>query len=206
MANITDTGFKWVKGNTGAERAPIEERPVVTTQSGAIFRGDCVKLVSDGTVIKCAAGDAVYGVVTSIVRYKDTSGVIRSGNFLPDATVFSGAPSLSNPQASIVSLIPAAGQVFEADVDTSQATITAAQGIMGNNVNIVATTGSTTTGRSGHVIDGGSTTTPATTSSLQWRLLEIVPDPLNDVTSANWKARVSINLGNQPNLGGTTGV
>lgn len=206
MANLTMTGFRWVRSNVGANVQPIEERPVITSNAVAVAAGDCVKLVSDGTVIPCAAGDAVYGVVNAAVRYKNSSGQIVAGNAVPITTTFSGAPSVSNPQASIVSLTPAMGQVFEADVDTSQATITAAQGIMGNNVNIVATASNTTSGRSGHVIDGGSTTVPATTSSLQWRLLEISPDPLNDVTSANWKARVCINFGNQPGLPGSTGV
>lgn len=206
MANIADTGFKWVKARNGAERAPIEERPVASAQTGGIFKGDCVKLVSDGTVIACAAGDAVYGVVTSVVRYKDSTGVVRSGNYLPASTSYSNAPGLANPQASIVALIPVVGQVFEVDVDTAVASITAAQDLMGNNANIVAGSGNTTSGRSGHLLDGGSTTAPATTSTLQWRLLEVVPDPLNDVTSANWKARVTINKGNDPNVAGTTGV
>ncbi len=206
MANQTITGFRWVKSRTGANVQPMEERPVISSNAAGVFAGDCVKLVSDGTVIPCAAGDAVYAVVNGAVRYKNSSGQIVTGNYVPITTTFTGAPSLSNPQASIVSVTPVEGQVFEADVDTLQATVTAAQGIMGNNVNIVATAGSTSSGRSGHVIDGGSTTAPATTNSLQWRLLEIVPAPLNDVTAANWKARVVISLGNSPNLGGTTGV
>ena len=130
-------------------------------------------------------------------------GQVVAGNFLPVTTAYTGAPTLSNPQASVVSVTPAMGQVFEADVDTAMATATAAQDLMFNNADIVATAGSTSTGRSGHVINGASGTGTATA---QWRLLEVVLSPDNDVTAANWKVRMTLNEGTEPIPGTATGT
>src|SRR4051812_11001792 len=204
MANNVNTGFKWVRSRMGADRAPIEERVVASAYGTAIALGDCVKLVSDGTIAACAAGDAVYGVSNGAVRYKDSAGVVRSGNAVPISTTYTGSAALSNPQASVVQVIPAQGQVFEADANTAAATLAAAQDSMFNNCDIVATASTVATGRSNHVID--YTGSFPGTGTAQWRLLEIVPDPLNDVTAVNWKVRVTLNEGTEPIPGTATGT
>lgn len=204
MANIQIGGFRWIKSRFGvAGCAPVEERPVATANGTAIFKGDIVKLVSDGTVIAAAAGDTVSHVVVGVVRYKNSSGVITTGNFLPASTAFTGAPAVSNPQASVLSVIPLQGQILEADCDTAMASITAAQDLMSNNGDLVATAGNTTTGRSGFVMNTASGTGTGTAT---FRFLEVVLDPSNDVTAANWKVRVTLNEGNEPVPGSATGV
>lgn len=203
MANMVMTGFRWVKGRNGTVLQPVEERVVATANAAPLFHGDCVKLVSDGTVIAAAAGEAIYGVCIGAVRYKNSSGQVVSGNFLPVSTAYTGPPSLANPQASVVSVTPAQGQIFEADCDTAVASVTAAQDLMFNNGDIVATAGSTSTGRSGHVMNTASGTG---TGTAQWRFLEVVPDPLNDVTAANWKVRITLNEGTEPSPGTATGT
>lgn len=204
MANIVMGGFRWIKNRQGANVEPIEERVAASGLAGGIFHGDCVKLVSDGTIAPCSAGDAVYGVAKAAIRYKNSSGQIVAGNFLPASTTYTGAPSISNPQASVLSITLCQGQVFEADVDTAQASITAAQDLMFNNADMAAGAGgNTTTGRSTQVINGAAGTG---TGTAQWRLLEVVPDPLNDVTAANWKVRITLNEGTEPVPGTATGT
>lgn len=205
MANIAIGGARWIKRRGGLNLEGREECPVASAYGTAIFLGDLVKRVSDGTIAAAAAGDAVYGIAAGAIRYKSSAGVIGvAGNHLPASISFSGAPSITNPQASIVAVIPLCkDDVFEMDVDTLAATITAAQDLVGNNFDIVATAGSTTTGRSGYVVNNAS---GQGTGTAQIRLLEVVPDPLNDVTAVNWKGRFVINESTETVPGTATGT
>lgn len=204
MANIAVGGFRWVRSRLGGNTAPIEEMPVASNNSTAIFTGDIVKRVSDGTVIIAAAGDLTLAyVVVGVVRYKRSDGAIVAGNYLPASTTYTGAPAVSNPQASILSLIPTQYQIFECDANTAAASITAAQDIVGNNCDFVATAGNTSSGRSGFVLD---TSAPGT-GTANWRVLDIVNSPDNDVTSVNYKVRVTVNEDNADTVpGSATGV
>lgn len=195
MANTAMGGFRWARSKIGAKTEPRERGVVITANSGAIFRGDAVKRVSDGTFIVCAAGDAVYGIADGVERYKNSSSQIVSGNYLPDATAYSGTPTLDNPQASVIYIIPCRDQVFEVDVNTAATTLTTAQDLVGNNADLVATAGSTASGRSGFVLN---TASGSGTGTAQFQILEIVQMPGNDVTAVNWKALVQVNEGNEP--------
>lgn len=203
MANMAIGGFRWIKSRVSTNHEPQEERLVASNNTTAIFRGDCVKLVSDGTVVVAAAGDAIYGVCTGCVRYKRSDGVIAAGNYLPATTTYTGNIAFTNSQASIISVTPAQGQVFEADCDTAMSTINAAQDLMFNNGDFVATAGSTASGRSGHVMNTASGTG---TGTANWRFLEVVLTPDNDVTAASWKVRVTLNEGTEPIPGTATGT
>ena len=207
MANTAIGGFRWMRDRDGGSHQPIEERPVASAYGTGIFRGDVVKKVSDGTVAVCSAGDAAYGVVQSCVRYKDGTGLIRSGSFLPASTSYSGAPSISNPQASIVAITPVRNQIFEVDMGTAAATITAAQSLVGNNCDYATGAGGdTTTGRGTYYGDNSSTGT----ATANIRILEVSPWGMgysqNDVTAVNWKALVEFNEGEEPVPGSATGT
>lgn len=207
MANQVMGGFRWLRNRNGGALQPIEEKPVASAYGTGIFRGDVVKKVSDGTVAVCAAGDAAYGVVQSCVRYTDASGLIRSGSFLPASTSYSGAPSISNPGASIVAVTPVRNQMFEVDFGTLAASITAAQSLVGNNCDFhTGAGGSTSTGRSSYYADNAS---PGTATA-NLRILEVSPWGIgysqNDVTAANWKGIVEFNEGEEPVPGSATGT
>lgn len=204
MANIQVGGFRWVRSRLGGNTAPIEEMPVASNNSTAIFSGDIVKRVSDGTVIVAAAGDLTLAyVVVGCARYKRSDGAIVAGNYLPASTTYTGAPSVANPQASILTCIPLQYQILECDANTAVASETAAQDLVGNNCDFVATAGNTSTGRSGFVLD---TSAPGTATA-NFRVLEIVRSPDNDVTSVNFKVRVTVNEDNADTLpGSATGV
>lgn len=202
MANDVVKGIRWVASSIGG-RMPVEEGVVITAQSGAIFTGDPIKRVSDGTFIVAAGGDTtICGVCIGVKQYKTSAGRIESGNYLPNATAYDGAPTLDNPQASIIRYVPTLHQEFELDMNTAQATVTAAQGTVGNNFDISVGTGSTTTGRSACVGDNAS---PATTTA-NVRLKRIVLTPKNDVTAVNWKGIVEFVEGNHPSPTSATGV
>jgi hypothetical protein len=204
MANNAIGGFRWRRNKFGQNIAPVVEFPVASAYGTGIFRGDPVKLVSDGTVAAAAVGDATFGICIGAVRYKNSSGQIVAGNFLPASTSFSGAPDVSNPQASIVAIIPVQGQVFEIDMSAGQASITAARSFVNENFDVVAGAGTTASGRSGYTMD--TTTHNPATATLVWRCVDVSPDPANDVTAANWKALVVCNVGNDAFGSSTTGV
>lgn len=202
MANMAMGGFRWVKARRGLNLEPREERPVASGYATGIFRGDLLKKLADGTVAVAGIGDAVYAVADGAVRFK-SAGVVIAGNFIPAGTTYTGAPSITNPQASIVACIPVVGQFFEVDVNTGQADITTAQGLMNNNANVaLGAGGSTSTGRSTYVLDS---TTAGTTAALQFRMLEISTQPMNDVTAANWKVIGEFNVGQEPSPTTATG-
>jgi hypothetical protein len=175
----------------GAKDPNVEILPVANNYATAICRGDCLKRVSDGTVAVCAAGDSVDFVADGIDQY-NSSGVLVKGNRVPANTTFSPT-TVGSPNETRVRCIPVRGVIFEADVDTAAASVATAQGLVGNNFDIVATAGSSTTGRSGHVINGASGSGTATAT---WRLVGICTRLDNDVTSANWKGRFVINESN----------
>lgn len=203
MANTAIGGFRFHKMRNGANRPHVEELPVASAYATGIFRGDPVKRASDGTIQAAAAGDTnVLGVADGVVRYKASDGTIKSGNFLPASTTYSGAPHTSNPEASIVRVILARDVIFEADANTAAASFTAAQSLIDNNADVAAGAGgSTTTGRSTYVLDNSSTGT----ATAQCRIVGIATDPLNDVTSTNWKALIEFNESTEVQFG-TTGT
>jgi hypothetical protein len=204
MANIAIGGARLIKRRAGGNLEGTEEMPVASAYGTAIFYGDLVKRVNDGTIAAAAAGDAVYGIAAGAVRYKNGSGQIVAGNHLPASTTFTGSAHISNPQASIVKVIPlGSGDIFEMDVDTVVADVAAAQSLVGNNFDIVATAGSTTTGRSGYVVNNAS---GMGTATAQIRMNAVSTDPLNDVTAVNWKAQFIVNETTEPTLGVATGV
>lgn len=203
MANLVNGGLRWLRNRDGGKDMPVERGVVITAQSGAIFTGDPIKRVNDGTFIVAAGGDTtICGVCIGVEQYKNSSGQIVSGNYLPNATAYTGAPSLSNPQASIIRYVPAARQVFELDMNTAEASLTTAQTSVGNNIDVSVGTGSTITGRSACV---GANTSPGT-GTANVRIIGIVQSPDNDVTAVNWKAEVELVEGTEPAPGSATGT
>lgn len=202
MANFTLGGLRWAKSRDGGKQ-PVERGVVASAYATGIFRGDPVKRVNDGTLAVAAAGDAVLGVCTGVMQYKASDGTIRGGNFLPASTTYSGTGHLGNPQASIIFYTPVQRQVFEADVNAAVASLAAAQTLVGNNFDVAAGAGgSTTSGRSTYVIDHAT----AATTTAQFRLMEIVQDALNDVTAVNWKGLFEVVESTEPAPGTATGT
>jgi len=198
-------GAHWVRSMTGPSLGtpPTVELPVATANTLGLFAGDCLQILTGGTVYPTTVGGGSYPyisyVLLSMTRYYGSDGVIRRGPFLPAATAYTGTTSLANPLASIALCIPVANQIFALTVPTAEATLTAAQAKVGKCIDINPGAGTTVTGQSGHLIYTGTDATygwQATTVSGQLRLEEIprvgLDGLLNDPTIANWTGYFSV--------------
>jgi hypothetical protein len=201
MANTAEGGFRFVRMRNGSTVPNVEIMPVANNYGTAIFRGDVLKRVNDGTVAVHGAADAVvYGVADGIVQY-NSGGQLRSGNYLPANTTFSPT-TVGSPNESLVRVILAKDAIFEVDAATAVADIATAQGLVGNNADGATGSGSTVTGRSGHTL----TVAGISDGTAAFRVLEVSKRIDNDVASVNWKVLVSVNETMEPLVGSVTGV
>ena len=158
----------------------VTEYSIASGASGNIFSGDPVKMANTGTILVAAAGDQLLGVFRGC-KYTNASGEVIYSSYWPDGTVSSDAVAfvVDDPNA-----------LFEIQ---SAATGSVVQTVVGNNADIVYTSGSTKTGISAVEISG---TTAAT--SAQLRIVGFSGDPDNNTLgtgsqSANVNMIVKIN-------------
>ena len=187
-------------GSSGLGTPPMQALPVASGQTLALFVGDALFHVSDGTVYPQTAGDAnaISHVMVSVKNFLGSDSIPRKNNFLPAATSYTGTVDLSNPLASVVLCIPTEDCLFEVDVPTGAASKTAAQALVGQTVNIVATAGNTSNGMSGHTTDTvANFKAPGDSTHGQLLLISIPQYDLtgraNDVTQAYWKGVFRVN-------------
>lgn len=200
MANRRIGGFKWRfnRLTPTATEPPIDILPVASGYSTALYDGDPVKKLSDGTIAAAAPGDTMYGVFAGAERYYDGS-VIRRGGSLPASTTYG---SLLERQ-SLARVIPFAGQIFELDANdgTTATTQSAHQALIGENCEWA--TGTNVNDQSGAVLN---ISTHATTNTLSLRLYNLATYPDQDFASAGVKYLVYCNLVQDGGPGTTTGV
>jgi hypothetical protein len=153
----------------------VTEYKIASGASGNIFSGDLVKMANTGTILVAAAGDQALGVFRGC-QYTDSSGDVIFSPYWPDGTVTSDAVAfvVDDPNA-----------LFEVQ---SAATGSVVQTVVGNNADIVYTSGSTITGISAVEISG---TTAAT--SAQLRIVGVSTDPENS-TLGTGSASTNVNL------------
>ena len=153
----------------------VTEYKIASGTSGNIFSGDLVKMANTGTILVAAAGDQALGVFRGC-QYTDSSGDVIYSPYWPDGTVTSDAVAfvVDDPNA-----------LFEVQ---SAATGSVVQTVVGNNADIVYTSGSTITGISAVEIGG---TTAAT--SAQLRIVGVSTDPENS-TLGTGSASTNVNL------------
>ena len=153
----------------------VTEYKIASGASGNIFSGDLVKMANTGTILVAAAGDQALGVFRGC-QYTDSSGDVIFSPYWPNGTVTSDAVAfvVDDPNA-----------LFEVQ---SAATGSVVQTVVGNNADIVYTTGSTITGISAVEISG---TTAAT--SAQLRIVGVSTDPENS-TLGTGSASTNVNL------------
>jgi hypothetical protein len=202
MANTAGSGFRFYKMRNGSSTPYTEVFPVASAYGTGLFRGDPVKLLSDGTIAVAAAGDTdVLGVACGVPQYKAADGFVKQGTYLPASTSHSG---LGTPNCSMVRVILARDAIFEVDADdgSTVTTVAGALNMVGENANHIATAaGSTTTGLSGYNLD----ISDHTTGAAQWRIVGVSSAPDNDVTATRAKYLVVLNEGSQPPFS-TTGI
>lgn len=187
MANVTLGGFRF-RAERGKDAPVIIPMPVASAFGTAIFRGDVLKQVAGGGVEPAAAGDTnLIGISNGVVQYWDGT-VVRPGSYLPASTTYGSNLS----RQSIISVILfSRDTLLEVDADdgSTATTLAAFQAFYGENCDITATAGSTTTGWSGHCLDISTRVDTAA----QFRIERVAPLPNQDYASSRVKLLVKPN-------------
>lgn len=213
MANVSKiNGFKPVKHITGAPyNGQANIYATAASDGTALFVGDVVKLAADanaqGIQLVTAAtagvagtGAAVLGVVVGIINTKldPVAGTLTTGSIALDTPVYRPAST-----AQYVLVADAPDVVFEVEATNAGSAYSFAVADVGQNANLYAGAGSTTTGTSAHSLDLND---KGTTATLPFKILGVSQRVDNEITGNYTKVLVKIN-NHQFNGGtGTAGV
>lgn len=193
MANSNaPTGFTPRRYRNGAPWNGVARTYFVpATDATALFVGDPVIIAGDGdangipTCTRATAAGA--GRITGVVV-----------GFQPAAPF--PLPYRPASTAAYVLVADDPDLLFEAQEDGVGGSLAATN--IGQNIDMIAGTGSTFTGNSGFMIDSS---TAAVTATLQWRIVELEPREDNAIgTTAKWL--VAINLPTETGAAGALGV
>lgn len=201
MANIQKGGFRpWgtLSGGEGVfPGSKIVE--LANNYATAVFRGDILTAVSDGTAAVSAAADNGKLLGVAIGFSYVISGRREPMPCIPANTTFTPT-TVGSPNASYVEYVPlTADVILEVDADDGVTITTVAGGIglLQENADIVTGTGDSTTGVSGMLLD---ISTHATTTA-NFRIIGITEYPHltnNDLTLTRAKYLVVCNEGILP--------
>lgn len=168
---------------------------ITSTYATALFRGDPVTLLDDGTLGVGVAGAACIGVFWG-VKWTDSTGRVRFENYWP------GNPGVLTGSTVEALVIDDPNTVFS--IQETSGTGTAGTPLaltdVGLNANFLYTAGSTATGQSAVSLNNASENT---TDTLNLKILGLDPTPGNAVGNfANWL----VTLNNHRYKNGVTGV
>lgn len=168
MANTNaPNGFRPVRHLSGGTHR-LNEYRIASALASDIFTGDIVVLKSDGYLDKGAATDTNIIGVFAGVRWTDTDGTPRMERRWPSGTATKGSAD------AFALVYDDPNTVFEAQCTTGTAF---AQTMVGNNADITATAGNTSTGQSKHSIAIAG----AGSATAQIRILGLVDRPDNEL-------------------------
>lgn len=212
MANTSKiNGFRPVKHVTGAPyNGQANIYGVASGDSTALFVGDVVKLAADGNaagiqyVTAHAAGVAgtgqpALGVVVGVINTKldPVDGRMSAGSISLDTPVYRPG---SVEQYVLVADSP--NLIYEVEATAAGSAYSFAVADVGQNANIFAGAGSTTTGNSAHSLNMSDKGTAAT---LPFKIVGVSKKIDNEVTGNYTKVLVQIN-NHQYKSVGTVGV
>lgn len=212
MANTSKiNGFRPVKHVTGAPyNGQANIYGVASGDSTALFVGDVVKLAADGNaagiqyVTAHAAGVAgtgqpALGVVVGVINTKldPVDGRMSAGSISLDTPVYRPG---SVEQYVLVADAP--DLIYEVEATAAGSAYSFAVADVGQNANIFAGSGSTTTGNSAHSLNMSDKGTAAT---LPFKIVGVSKKIDNEVTGNYTKVLVQIN-NHQFKSVGTVGV
>lgn len=183
--NTAKYGFRYERAISAMSPPSPEQMWIASTYANRIRIGDPVKLLATGSIDLCAAGEAVYGVVVGGGKYNDGTNNVPA-KFIPGGTTWTG-----HHNRSFLTVMPAAGVLFEVDVSNASAYTTEAlyAALVGNNADhALASVGAAT--------DATPTldlTSPVDTTA-QWRIVGVSKTLENeDYSGANVKLLVTVN-------------
>jgi hypothetical protein len=168
---------------------------IANAYATAIFRGDPVGVLADGTLGVGVAGSTITGVFWG-VKFIDSTGRVRFENFWP------GNPGVLTGSTVEALVIDDPNTVFtiQETSGTGTAGTPLALADRGLNANFLYTAGSTATGTSAVSLNNA---TEADTSTLNLKILQLDPTPGNAVGAfANWL----VIMNNQSYRAGVTGI
>lgn len=194
MANILRGGFHPVDSARFKPRKfSVASGYAPANSCVGIAKGEVVKLVTAGTLQIADAGDAalILGVVKS-VRYIGSDGSPVYGAYLPSGHTFTGDAAVNNFNAPWIEVWVDPDIEYMACVVTGTTNALAYAGL-GANMDLSATSSTTVS----TVYKESLRTLDATfvAGIAQFRINDIIRDPINDVTSANYRVKCQINEG-----------
>jgi hypothetical protein len=212
MANISKiNGFKPVKHVTGAPyNGQANIYATASSDGTALFVGDVVKLAADANaqgiqlVTAATAGVAgtgapVLGVVVGVINTKldPVAGSMTSGSISLDTPVYRPAST-----AQYVLVADSPDLICEVEATSAGSAYSFAVADVGQNANLYAGAGSTTTGNSAHSLDLADKGTAAT---LPFKIVGVSQKVGNEITGNYTKVLVQLN-NHQYKSVGTVGV
>lgn len=197
MSNILKGGFH---PRRGLRAVPSPRRYEVASGYGtALFPGDAVVFqaatsgLNSGTIMAAGAGSGKILGVIAHVSYVATTGFRVYGPYIPASTTYTPTSRGSgNASYAYVWDDPSIEYIACVNVGTTAALNYA--GIAQNMNLFTSTAGSTVYGRSGHQLDG----TYQGTADAQFRIIEMLRSPFNDLTSQFQTVVCRINDGTDP--------
>lgn len=201
-ANMPRDGFRYAPNTTGGMLVEPIPCVVATSYGTALYPGQAVKVVNDGTVSKSTTGDGslILGIIDSVKQYRNSDGQVQKhGLYLPASTTWTAWED-----RSIVNVIPCLpGVMFIAPADdaTTFTTRALAQAAVWENCDAVIGTANTALGLPSYKLDISG---HATTNTFQWKLLALLDSEGSDPAGgANYEYIVTCNL---PQLTAILGV
>lgn len=213
MANVSKiNGFRPVKHVNGSPyngQANIYFVP--STDATALFVGDVVKLAANGnadgypqvtaaTAGTAGTGAAAVGVVVGVVNTKldPVTGKMTAGSIALDTPQYRPAST-----AQYVLVADATDVIYEVEATNGGSSYSFAATDIGQNANLYAGSGSTTTGNSGFSLDCGDM---GTTATLPFKIVGTSQRVGNESTGAATKVLVQLNNSQFKGGTGTAGV
>lgn len=194
MSNLIRGGFRpRFPGIRGPRRYEVD-----SGYGTALFPGDVCTLVTAGTVQAASAGgaDLILGVISHLTYVSSFNRRVY-GSYVPASTTYS--PTTAGSKNATYAWVWDDPLIeYIASVSSNAATDTKAEVLaaIGANCDIAVGAGDTNYSRSGHTLDGA-----VNTGTLRFRILDILRDPAQDISSAsqsNWKAICMIDEGFHP--------
>lgn len=178
-------GFEPVRKLDGsAWTGATNSYPIASGYGTAIYSGDPVTVLNDGTIGIGVAGSAILGIFQG-VKYTDAQGNRQNSPYWPASATTQGAVAAT---AEIIDDPNVVYTIQETNGSGAAGTPLAAEDV-NLNINFAIGTGTAATGQSGASINN---TTENTTATLNCKILGLDPTPGNRIGSfANWL--VSIN-------------
>ena len=212
MANISKiNGFRPVKHVTGAPyNGQSNIYAVAAGDATALFVGDVVKLAADANVQGvqyvtahaagvAGTGQPALGVVVGVINTKldPVTGNMSGGSISLDTPVYRPAST-----AQYVLVADSPDLIYEVEATAAGSAYSFALADVGQNANIFAGAGSTSTGNSAHSLNMSDKGTAAT---LPFKITGVAAKVGNEVTGNYTKVNVQIN-NHQFKSVGTVGV